>query len=490
MKVSIVTEGFYNTGYGHLTRCLSIYQAFEERTIFPVFFINGDADCRTMIPETRHDIFDWLKNPEELLSKIAGSDVVIVDSYLAPKELYDRIAAAAVYPIFIDDYLRMDYPPGTVINGSVNAEKLNYPEKLDTTYLLGPKYIPLRKDFWQVRDKPIKSDLQSVLLTFGGQDTANMTPRMLRMLVRNQPELIKKVVVGSGFKNLDLINDAKDERTEIYRAPSSSEMVKIMLESDAAISAAGQTIYELACTGVPTIALSVAENQKNNLQGWIKEGFLTTEFSNETVNLENRLLVVLNNYKKRELRFKLGTIGKKKVDGLGARRIVQSVLDLMINRNGGCYLRIAGENDAMMVFNLSNDRTVRLNSINQDPISWQDHLYWYSDKIKDKNCLFLLAFNGNDEFVGQVRFYIKGVNATISISIDKNFRGKGLSSPLLIKSSFKYLKEHPEIQSILAYIRPANTASIKAFSGAAYVFSNEEIVNGEKFSVYKLARQV
>jgi spore coat polysaccharide biosynthesis predicted glycosyltransferase SpsG/RimJ/RimL family protein N-acetyltransferase len=489
MKVSIITEGFYHTGYGHLTRCLSLYQAFEERNIYPVFFINGDEECRTMIPDTRHDIFDWTKNQEELISKIKGSDIIIIDSYLAGPDLYSRIAALTPYPVFFDDYMRLDYPDGIIINGSVGAENLGYPQRLDTTYLLGTKYIPLRKEFWQVREKPIKPDVQSVLLTFGGQDTANMTPRMLRLFVRNQPELIKKVVVGSGFKNLDQINDAKDERTEIYRAPSSSEMVRIMLESDVSISAAGQTIYELACTGVPTIALSVAENQRNNLLGWMKEGFLTNDFSNETVNLENRLLVVFNNYKKRDLRFKLGTIGKKKVDGLGARRIVKSILDLMISRNGGCYLRMANENDAMMVFNLSNDRTVRLQSINQDPILWQDHLYWFSDKIRDRNCLFLLAFNGNDEFVGQVRFYVKGNNATISISIDKNFRGKGLSSPLLIKSSFKYLKDHPEVQSILAYIRPANTASVKAFGSAAYKFSSEEIIKGEKFLVYKLERR-
>ncbi|MBA4407775.1 hypothetical protein C0389_10905 [bacterium] len=489
MKVSFITEAFYHAGYGHITRCLSLYQAFEERNIFPTMYINGDETCESFIPGVKHELLDWLNNPDELLGKIRGSEIVIIDSYLAPLDLYKKIAACATFPIYIDDHMRLDYPDGAVLNGAINAEQMNYPLKPGISYLLGPRYIPLRKDFWQGREKVIKSEIQSVLITFGGQDLGNLTPRMLRLLARSQPELNKKIVIGSGFKNLDLIYEAKDNQTEIYHSPSGAEMARIMFESDIAISAAGQTIYELARVGVPTIAISVAENQRNNLAGWIKEEFLTADFGLETVNLENRLLVVLTNYNKREVRLKLSTIGRKKVDGLGSRRVVQSILEQMINRNGGCYLRNASDDDAMQVFNLSNERSVRINSVDQSPIKWQEHVQWYTEKINDENCIYLLAFNGSDEFVGQVRFDFKGDEAVIGISLNKSFRGKGLSSPLLIKSSFQLLKNKPNIKSILAYIKPSNTASIKAFQSAAYVFSHEEYINNEKFIVYKLVRQ-
>lgn len=490
MKVSIITEGFYDTGYGHITRCLSLYQAFIERNIIPTLYINGDDECKSFIPETKYEIFDWLNNQDGLLDKVKGSEIIIIDSYLASLDLYEKVAACTTFPIYIDDYMRLDYPEGTVLNGSINAEHLKYPSLAGRNYLLGPKYIPLRKDFWQSREKQIKSDIQSVLITFGGQDLSNLTPRILRFLVRNQPELNKKIIVGGGFKNLDLIYEAKDMNTEIYNSPSSAEMMRVMFESDIAISAAGQTIYELARVGVPTIAISIAANQKNNLAGWIKEEFLSVEFNNDTVNLENRLLVVFNNYKKRDIRFKLSTIGRKKVDGLGARRVVQSILDQMISRNGGCYLRRALDSDATQVFNLSNERSVRINSIDQTPIKWQEHLQWYSDKINNEHSIYLLAFNGSDEFVGQVRFDLREDDAVISISINKNFRGKGLSSPLLIKSSFQLLKDRPNIKSILAYIRPTNTASIKAFLSATYFYSHEELIKEERYSVYKLARSV
>ena len=41
MKVFIITEGGKNIGFGHITRCLSLYQAFEEKGILPKFIINN-----------------------------------------------------------------------------------------------------------------------------------------------------------------------------------------------------------------------------------------------------------------------------------------------------------------------------------------------------------------------------------------------------------------------------------------------------------------
>jgi len=42
MKVFIITEGGKNIGFGHITRCLSLYQAFEEKEIIPEFILNSD----------------------------------------------------------------------------------------------------------------------------------------------------------------------------------------------------------------------------------------------------------------------------------------------------------------------------------------------------------------------------------------------------------------------------------------------------------------
>lgn len=489
MRVAIVTEGFHNTGYGHITRCLSIYQAFEERNLFPKLFINGDEACKVFLGDARFEIIDWLKDKDLFLEKVFGNDIIIIDSYHAPKEFYEKLVPITAIPVFIDDNVRLDYPTGVVINGGVYAEQLPYKIKGGTTYLLGPKYIPLRKDFWATKEKAIKPDIQKILFTFGGQDLQNLTPRLLKLFARNFPELKKFVVVGSGFKNLDRIKEVKDSQTEICISPSSAEMFKLMLDSDLAISAAGQTIYELAHAGVPTIAINVVENQKNNLLGWIKEGFLTSELYFDTINLENRLQLVFSSLKKKDVRIKIATIGKKKVDGLGAKRIVQALIDQAIAKNAGFYLRYALEVDAMNVFNLSNDRVVRVNSINQSSIGWKEHVNWYTKKIIDSNYLFLLVFNSSDEFMGQVRFDIKDNHAVVNISLTKEFRGKGFGTSLLISASFRCFIEKPGVEYILGYVKSNNVPSMKSFLRSAYVFSHEEMISEEKYMVYKLIKK-
>jgi spore coat polysaccharide biosynthesis predicted glycosyltransferase SpsG len=45
--------------------------------------------------------------------------------------------------------------------------------------------------------------------------------------------------------------------------------MELMVKSDLAITAAGQTIYELLATQTPFIPIKVIENQENNVNGFI-----------------------------------------------------------------------------------------------------------------------------------------------------------------------------------------------------------------------------
>ncbi len=488
MKVSIVTEGSHTIGYGHITRCLSLYQAFEARNIIPSFYINGDSTFKNLLKDVNYEIINWVEEKELFFNKINDSDVVIVDSYLANKNFYEKISLSTPLPLFIDDYKRLDYPSGIILNGSINGKELDYSTKNDQTLLLGTKYTPLRKEFWDIPDKQTRLSIHSILITFGGQDVHNLTPRILKVIVRNYPDIKKKVVIGGGFQNVDQIIKAKDKLTEIYTTPSATEMLNLMLECDVAISAAGQTIYELAQVGIPTIAIAVADNQKNNLAGWVKEKFIDSELTYLQPNLENRLLLRLANLKRKQIREELSRIGKQKVDGTGAKRIVQFLIDKYSGKHG-FYLRNATHKDSAIIFNLSNDRLVRTNSINQNPINWFEHLDWLSGKLLDDDCIFLLAFTNNDNFIGQVRFDVTGSFASINISIDKEYRGKGFAKNIIFQSSYKYFHEKPNVNSILAYIHPLNIPSIKAFSRSGYIFSHKEKINEEEFLVYKLTRQ-
>lgn len=480
MKVSIVTEGFNSTGYGHITRCSSLYDAFVEKSIEPTLYINGDENAVPFVKNYRHKIFNWLSHPAKLSSEIKYSDILIIDSYLAGKDFYENMPALCGISLFIDDNQRLDYPAGIVLNGTVGSENFDYPKSKKNSYLLGSSYIPLRREFWNVPAKKINQEFSTVLITFGGQDTRNLTHSVLENLQNNFPDITKKVVIGSGFTNTKVIEKLKDSKTELYYSPGASEIFGLMMECDICISAAGQTVYELASIGVPTVTIIVADNQKNNFAGWKKKGFLLDEIYYTDFNLLDKIVKQMNKLSGVTLRKKLSGIGRKHVDGKGALRAVEKLIGEIANQKG-FFIRKAALKDADLVYALSNDPVVRQNSINRNPIPKEDHEKWYPKKIIQPDYLFLLAFDRNEKFIGQIRFEIEGNSATVSISVVENFRGKGLSKKILTEASAYAFRSFSKINKIYAYIRPENVSSVRAFEKAGYKFLEDESINGESF---------
>lgn len=326
MNVLLFTEGGADIGIGHITRCLSLYQAFEEKGITPLFIINGDETVRDLVRGINCEIFNWIKEERKLFNLLKDTDVAIVDSYKADPKFYEIISKSVNIPVYIDDTKRIDYPRGIVINGTIYAEDLDYPKRKDVTYLLGSKYIPIRKEFCDVPEKEIKENIEKVMITFGGDDAKNMTPKVLKLLNKNFPELKKKVIIGKGFKNIEQIEILKHAKTELVYYPDAEGMKQIMLESDIAISAGGQTLYEFARVGIPSIAIAVADNQMNNIKGWQKAGFIEYVGWWKDNGLTRKVLDCFEGLKNREIRMEKSLTGQRFVDGRGSRRIVDLLL--------------------------------------------------------------------------------------------------------------------------------------------------------------------
>lgn len=333
-KILILTEGKKETGFGHVARCVSLGQALEAIGIKSEIVINGDSNIRHLLEGRRYKILDWIESGKALYRIIRSSDIVIIDSYLAAKSIYEDIAGWVKRAVYIDDNKRLDYPAGIVVNGSIYAGNLKYKKRQDTIYLLGAKYALLRKEFWPSSGKKVGKEVKSVLVTFGGNDKKNMTVKVLRFLISNYPAMVKRVVVGRGFKDIGAIMMAKDKKTEIIRYPRAGMIRNAMLKSDIAISAGGQTLYELARIGVPTIGICLAENQKRNLDGWRKAGFLRYAGWHEEKDLLNNVGGAINKFMSSKNRYDSSRAGKAHIDGLGSLRIADFLENFIRTEKG------------------------------------------------------------------------------------------------------------------------------------------------------------
>ena len=309
-KLFIFTEGGGKLGYGHLSRCSAIYEEAENLGYKVEFIVNGDKEVEEFLDNKNLTLVDW-RNSLYLKKMLKDNDFAVIDSYLAKDDIYNLISILVKKVIYIDDNKRVDYPKGIVVNPSISCKNLDYPKKIETKYNFGVDYVILRKDFLNVEKKEINS-INDIMITFGGSDITNATPKVLELLEEKYSEIRKHVVIAKGFKNIDEIKMRCDKNTILYYNLSAKKMKELMYRCDFAIVAAGQTIYEMIRVHLPFIPIKVVENQENNIRGLIKIGIIEKEIGIDEI-IEN-INIQLERFKNLD-----GNI----IDGKGASRIIE-----------------------------------------------------------------------------------------------------------------------------------------------------------------------
>lgn len=306
MKVFIITEGGKDKGFGHLVRSKALYQAFQEKGLKPDMVVDGDDSINSLVKDINCSIFNWLSEKEKLFNLISSADIAIVDSYLADSNFYKILSTKVKKAVYLDDNKRINYPKGVVINSAIYANEIDYLKNGEVSYLLGTKYSPLRKEFWNIPERKDKSSFDETLVTFG-------TGEHLSLLSK-----IEEILVGEFNLACKYINVNKNML-------SADDVCKHMLDSKFCICGGGQTIYELARCGTPAIGICFADNQLVNLKKWDEKGFIKfAGWHNDKSLIKNikEHIKVLSSDTGRSM----GSVGTKHVDGKGALRIVEEIL--------------------------------------------------------------------------------------------------------------------------------------------------------------------
>ena len=140
-------------------------------------------------------------------------------------------------------------------------------------------------------------------------------------------------------------------------------------------------------------------------------------------------------------------------------------------------IRNATIEDIYDIYKISNDDTIRKASFNQQKIDLKEHKIWFSNKLKDKQCIYLVAIE-KEQVVGQIRFDIIRNEANVSISMLNASRGKGLATQIMQEALSILKNNKPSINEIKANIRKENDISKSFFEKCNYHFSNKIMING------------
>jgi spore coat polysaccharide biosynthesis predicted glycosyltransferase SpsG len=196
---------------------------------------------------------------EAALGEASAADIVIVDSYDVQARHLDALRRGGVRVLVLDDLADRPLPATWLLNPGVN-DATCYRGLTDANLLLGPAYALLRSQFRGLPPRPAFTRVRRVLVTFGGSDSLGLTARAVRALDAIPGPLEVRIVAGllAGAA----LSVSACHRVEVLR--DVTDMAGLMQWADLAVSAAGQTIFELAAAGCPAVCLVAADNQARN----------------------------------------------------------------------------------------------------------------------------------------------------------------------------------------------------------------------------------
>ena len=128
--------------------------------------------------------------------------------------------------------------------------------------------------------------------------------------------------------------------------------------------------------------------------------------------------------------------------------------------------------DWHLLMNWRNDVETVDKSLHQSPVLLPEHKSWLKRKLADPQCIMLIG-EVDGVPIGQVRFDCVGTTAEVSIVVGPEFRGKGYGTSLLAEGC-----QMAGEWDYVAYIKPGNHASFRAFEKAGFSRTNQMTVEG------------
>lgn len=261
-------DGNPQIGTGHIMRCLSLADAFRGRGA-GCAFVTAEPDMRPLIQDRGYEClvlgtaYDHMEEELPALLPLLESNrpaCVILDHYFVTPE-YMRTVRARAPLVYIDDLNAFDYPADVVVNCNLYGERTPYPP--GKTYLLGPRYMPLRKQFQGLEPRPVKPEVEQVLISTGGTDSYHIALGCAEYLMKNPPPsgVVYHLVLGAMNPDAGRIEQLAARVPYLAPHRGVADMCGLMQQCDAAVSAAGTTLYELCACGLPAVTYILADNQ-------------------------------------------------------------------------------------------------------------------------------------------------------------------------------------------------------------------------------------
>ena len=324
-------------GAGHVMRCLAVARALRARGE-EVRFVTADRRADRLLARYGLDAIcldldrpDAAAETEQLsrLIRRLSPAALLTDSYaVAPP--YFQALSPLVKTAYFDDLNAAVWDVDLLINYNIFSAAFDYTGYggTRTKLLLTPRCAPLREEFQNRPPHAIRETAEDVFVSTGGADPENVAERLLDRLCPVLPGLTFHFVIGPLRPGIEALKKKAGGNAVLHI--NETNMAALMRRCDIAVAAAGATLYELCACGVPTVAYTLADNQRPAAEQFAQQRLMLT--AGDCRNKENFLHTLRKMLSQlaenRAERQRLSEAMQQTVDGRGADRIAEELLGL------------------------------------------------------------------------------------------------------------------------------------------------------------------
>jgi UDP-2,4-diacetamido-2,4,6-trideoxy-beta-L-altropyranose hydrolase len=483
-------------GSGHASRLLSLAESWIDAggrarmfTFAPSAALKARAGVLGVelaeLPAAHPDRADQEAVLRAVTSAPKGSWIA-VDGYRFDAPYLTALRAAGARVLRVDDAPRGQVPCDAFLDPNPGAETSSPSVPPQALALLGTRWALLRSSFSRAAKKRGSSGAsRRVLISFGGEDPVDATGLALRALRRAKTPFEAAVVVGpDNPRAASLAKLAEGLPVRIERA---ADMPALMRDSDVGLICGGTTMLEACAAGLASLVVTVAANQEPGTAALAERGLVRSLGPAQGLD-EERLAAalesLLSNADERE---RLSSAGRAALDGKGAARVAAALLALSEPRLTGEWVRLrpAAADDALDVWRIANDPSVRARSFRKEPIPLPVHLNWFQKQLEDPDVRYWLVEVGR-VVAGQVRYTREGDEAEVHYSVLSSFRGKGLGTLALAESRSLACRELG-VKRLTGFVIEPNLPSERSFVSAGWTRRGTVQRDGAACAVYEAA---
>ena len=318
-------DSLVGSGGGHISRCLSLAECLHEE------------DEKFFILEDKCNIFKERLNKRKI-KKIRFEDIVnkkilfkvcVLDGYNIKIKEIDFWKSVSDFLVVIDDFDKLHDYADLIINIGL-PDKVNSIKK--NKILSNMKYAIVNREFSGISNGfNVKEKITNILLNFGYIDSKGITLKTLDELEKIHKflgDLNIKVCIGSDSPQISKIKEKlniSSYKTCLYI--NHQNMVDLIKNSDLIIGSGGVGLLERISVGVPSITISTAQNQSNQLIKLSKKN-TTIYKSLESFGSDELLKCILSISRDYNKRLIMSNKCKSTVDGNGSFRVSKVIKNL------------------------------------------------------------------------------------------------------------------------------------------------------------------